>query len=135
MPGPASGTESFGALLRRYRLATGLSQEALAERAGLSGPAAVWRHVTLRAHEPARHAWDALQSRCPDPAAATDATGVQSKSRSIVHNPFVIVQTLVASACATKISWLLVFPAGRRTAAPRAVPAGNCSADCKSIAM
>lgn len=30
---------AFGALLRRYRLAAGLTQEALAERAGLSGDA------------------------------------------------------------------------------------------------
>src|SRR5947209_2906721 len=35
--GPASdGLESFGALLQRHRLAAGLSQEELAERAGLS---------------------------------------------------------------------------------------------------
>jgi transcriptional regulator with XRE-family HTH domain len=32
-------TTAFGTLLRRYRLAAGLSQEALAERAGLSAAA------------------------------------------------------------------------------------------------
>ncbi|HVA93080.1 MAG TPA: helix-turn-helix transcriptional regulator, partial [Chloroflexota bacterium] len=31
-----SASETFGSLLRRYRLGAGLSQEALAERAGLS---------------------------------------------------------------------------------------------------
>jgi predicted ATPase/transcriptional regulator with XRE-family HTH domain len=35
---PAGTQESFGSLLRRYRLAAGLTQEALAERAGLSVP-------------------------------------------------------------------------------------------------
>jgi transcriptional regulator with XRE-family HTH domain len=36
-PSPPGGTqESFGALLRHHRLAAGLSQEQLAERAGLS---------------------------------------------------------------------------------------------------
>jgi transcriptional regulator with XRE-family HTH domain len=34
--GTADGLRSFGALLRRHRLAAGLSQEELAERAGLS---------------------------------------------------------------------------------------------------
>src|SRR5947209_7224679 len=33
--GPGPGDPTFAALLRRYRLASGLSQEALAERAGL----------------------------------------------------------------------------------------------------
>jgi transcriptional regulator with XRE-family HTH domain len=32
----AEGTRSFGALLRRHRIAAGLTQEALADRAGLS---------------------------------------------------------------------------------------------------
>ncbi|HEX2037791.1 MAG TPA: helix-turn-helix transcriptional regulator, partial [Chloroflexota bacterium] len=35
-PAGGAGPESFGTLLRRYRLAAGLSQEALAERARLS---------------------------------------------------------------------------------------------------
>jgi transcriptional regulator with XRE-family HTH domain len=39
MTGPKTDTESFGALLRHFRLSAGLSQEALAERAGLSAPA------------------------------------------------------------------------------------------------
>ena len=34
--GPAAGPPEFGTLLQRYRLAAGLSQEALAERAGMS---------------------------------------------------------------------------------------------------
>jgi predicted ATPase/transcriptional regulator with XRE-family HTH domain len=37
-PPPAGTHESFGVLLRRYRLAAGLTQEELAERAGLSVP-------------------------------------------------------------------------------------------------
>ena len=36
MQSPTGGVQAFGALLRRHRLAAGLSQEALAERAGLS---------------------------------------------------------------------------------------------------
>ena len=39
MPGGAVAISSFGALLRRHRLALGLTQEELAERAGLSGRA------------------------------------------------------------------------------------------------
>src|SRR5579859_127491 len=39
LPDLRSGTEPFGALLRRFRLAASLSQEALAERAGLSATA------------------------------------------------------------------------------------------------
>ena len=34
--GLSDGQNSFGALLKRYRLAAGLTQEALAERAGMS---------------------------------------------------------------------------------------------------
>ena len=33
---PADSTTAFGALLRQHRVAAGLTQEALAERAGLS---------------------------------------------------------------------------------------------------
>src|SRR5215203_6162745 len=36
MHSPTGGAQAFGVLLRRHRLAAGLSQEALAERAGLS---------------------------------------------------------------------------------------------------
>jgi hypothetical protein len=36
---PSSSAPTFGELLREHRLAAGLTQEELAERAGLSGPA------------------------------------------------------------------------------------------------
>src|SRR5215207_2242370 len=36
MHSPTGGAQAFGVLLRRHRLTVGLSQEALAERAGLS---------------------------------------------------------------------------------------------------
>ena len=43
---------SYGALLRQYRMSTGLSQEALAERAGLSTRAVndLERGVKTRSH-------------------------------------------------------------------------------------
>src|SRR5262249_55779580 len=47
----ASATETFGAQLRRYRLAAGLSQEALAERAQLS-PDAIAALERGRRHAP-----------------------------------------------------------------------------------
>jgi transcriptional regulator with XRE-family HTH domain len=36
---PGAGQPTFGTLLRRYRLAAGLSQDRLAERAGMSAQA------------------------------------------------------------------------------------------------
>ena len=54
----ARGNGAFGALLKRLRLAAGLTQEALAERAGLSVKAL----SELERDPPARRVWRV--SRC-----------------------------------------------------------------------
>jgi hypothetical protein len=41
-PSPTAPPPPFGVLLQRHRLAAGPSQEALAERAGVSAPSATW---------------------------------------------------------------------------------------------
>ena len=71
-----AATPGFGALLRGYRVTAGLSQEALAERAGLSARAVgdLERGAKLRPHpETLRRLADALQLGSADRAALAAA--------------------------------------------------------------
>src|SRR5579862_3476988 len=79
-PGPRRVT--FGVLLRRYRLAAGLSQEALAERAGLS-VAGLSALENGRRQAPYRHTVALLVRTLglsPDQAAALEAAAVRRRA-------------------------------------------------------
>src|SRR5579871_4514824 len=72
----------FGALLRRYRLAAGLSQEAVAERAGLS-VAGLSALENGRRQAPYRHTVALLVRTLglsPDQAAALEAAAVRRRA-------------------------------------------------------
>jgi transcriptional regulator with XRE-family HTH domain len=78
---PRTARAAFGALLRQYRLAAGLSQERLAERAGLS-VAGLSALENGRRQAPYRHTVALLAHALglsPDEAAALEATVVRTR--------------------------------------------------------
>ena len=114
----------FGALLRRYRTAAGLSQEALAERAGLSrrGIADLERRARSFPYaETIRRLADALAlgsveraalvvaARRQTPAASTDAPSAMDR------------------AAGTRSSELTSFPIRRRVLVGREATCGRCT--------
>jgi transcriptional regulator with XRE-family HTH domain len=79
---------SFGALLRRYRLAAGISQERLAERAGLSVQA-LSALENGRRQAPYRHTVAVLARALglpPDEAAALESTVVRERVSALAQD-------------------------------------------------
>ncbi len=71
----------FGDLLKRHRAATGLSQEALAELAGLSARAIsdLERGINLRPHRDTVELLAAALTLSPTDGAVLEATGVRRR--------------------------------------------------------